>query len=239
MAALCRVLPELPRCGQDGRLIRVYRALPGESLGLARARAPAFVFADHGALAKQLLSRVELSAREADALASAARSIVVGASVEIVLAPGGDMYRVFDASETLARTDVETGRWTAREPGASVLLVDDERWVCERMCEMLRFLGYDATLLGVKPGEAPDEVLSRIASRAPLVVLLGEGLARRCGQEMVEGCRQEPSRGVVALVRDAASGLDVDASLHRPIAAREAVAVLDPILGRIRELHAP
>jgi hypothetical protein len=164
-------------------VIRVFRAQSGESFHQARERPPTLAAADAATLRVQLVSAKQFDVNDATAIERALAEID-GGGADVVLAPGGSIYRIFptrrtsepEASPALRAAPglptTVTPRWITRMRGARIVVCGEGEDTV-RISHLLDFLGYRAR--AAQLGGNPDETLERVLREYEAhVVILGD-----------------------------------------------------------------
>ena len=216
-------------------MIRVFRAESGESLARARDGTPRLSGTDAAAIRVQLVSTNVFDRAEAAAIERAIAEIE-GGDADIVVAPGGSIYRTFPVRTAPAPSDevppapVPRGSTPssslAQDRSARILVAAHDASIL-RVGELLSFLGYDSHALVLDDGglESYERLLDE---KDPHVVILApsalEGLFLPRAKE--QGC--------VVLSLGRAQGVQVDASIPTPISSETLAPLLDPLVAKAR-----
>ncbi len=215
-------------------MIRVHRARSGESFTAARSRPPLLHGADKAAIRVQLVSLPGLDHPEIAAVERALGEIDRG-DVEIVVAPGGSLYRIFTQSSPAPASKAppapgtsSTPGWLARDRSARVLLVARESSAV-RLGELLAFLGY-ATRTVVAGGDGASAIERALEEHDPHVVVVG---GSSHDLPVVEQAR---TRGCAVVSFGRGARKDLDGELPQPIASDRLASVLDPLAARVMSL---
>ena len=118
--------------------------------------------------------------------------------IESVVGHGTTVFLTFPrSSQKLPRPDIEAGRVRHAEHDATVLLAEDDEYVAELVCEMLRELGYKS-----RRGATATEALRLLEEAAPFDLVLSDMImpGKMNGLELAhEVVRREPGLPVVLM----------------------------------------
>lgn len=211
-------------------MIRIYRA---STEGFARARdcAPALVAATAHEALRRLAALGPTGPSEAEAARRALQGLEAAPAVDLVLAAGGALYRVYPEPAVSKTEAASTGSF-ATEVGARVLVAAPEP-TASGLRDALRFLGYAAS--GVTPeSKGPPSVLPLVRSLDPLVLIVAGSSLGALGEGAAAALRDRP-RALVSLADPARDTDMVDAVVPTPLRIDRLASLLDPLVRRVTQ----
>jgi len=207
-------------------VIRVYRLTAEESLSRAPSRRPELE-AEAASTLLRALPRSALSASEAAAI-ERALDVWSGGDVDITIAAGGGIYRVFPRpsaprSESRAAS-VETPRRLAQARGAPICVLGLSPQL-GRFVELLEFLGYGARAVKID-GTTPEAVSAALRDIDCAVVVLGAAFEDVPEEPILAACRDRP-RAVILLAAARREAGGYDGVISIPVASSHVAETLD------------
>lgn len=223
-------------------MIRVFKAHAGESLTQARDGSPILTGVDANAVRVQLVSGSSFQLDEATAIERALVELKGRDDADVVIAPGGSLYRIFLGEEAAPRFapapappgPTPNGRapahaWLASDRTTRAIAVGKGS-LAVRVSELLHFLGYDARSSIIEDGVA--SLLAELDEHQPEILLLCDPIETSLLESVLAAARAR--RCAVVALGDGPAENDVDARIPLPLASGRLAPILDPIVQRVR-----